>query len=169
MQISWNKYKKNLNSSYFSRLFGQLLLTEITHWNQSWTIWWISDKYTDLAYNEFNYNEHPVTRSNILCIKIIDRKVKRFGYNEFPLQKRSFFCILLLVLKAHSHCASTKMSKNNFTIEVKVGVADVSVHVNRSICCHRTHCLSQEKIDVVANVWRALNRNQCTSACHDTC
>ena len=35
-------------------------------------------------------------------------------------------------------------------------VADVNVYVNRSICCHRTHCLRQEKIDVVAEAVAAL-------------
>ena len=38
--------------------------------------------------------------------------------------------------------------KNNLTIElyVAVEVTDASVHVYKSICYHRTHCLRQEKI-----------------------
>ena len=46
-----------------------------------------------------------------------------------------------------------RQSKNDLTIEIEmaVEVADTSVHVNRYICCHRTHCLRQENTGIVAN------------------
>ena len=55
-------------------------------------------------------------------------------------------------LKAHSHGAKATETKNDFTIKVHatLEVAYSNVHVNRSICCHRTHCWHQEKIDIVA-------------------
>ena len=58
----------------------------------------------------------------------------------------------ILELKVHSREKSATTSKNDFPIEVYVAVEaiDPSVHVNRSICCHRTQCLPQEQIDLVA-------------------
>ena len=34
------------------------------------------------------YNEYPVIRSRLLCIKLIDCNVKKFSYNEHPLITR---------------------------------------------------------------------------------
>ena len=57
-------------------------------------------------------------------------------------------------LKVLSHDGSGTASKNDFTIEVYVAVEviDASVLANRSICCHRSHCLREEKNDIVADV-----------------
>ena len=65
-------------------------------------------------------------------------------------------------VKIHSHSASATTTKNDLNIEVYVAVevADVSVRVNRSICCHGTHCLSREinvMEDGVAAVWMGPN------------
>ena len=51
-------------------------------------------------------------------------------------------------IKVHLHYASAAASKNNLTVEVHIAVevADGSVCMNRSICCHRTHCLRQVKL-----------------------
>ena len=45
-----------------------------------------------------------------------------------------------------------RQRQNDVTIEVygAVEITGASVRVNGSICCHRTHCLRQEQIDVVA-------------------
>ena len=49
--------------------------------------------------------------------------------------------------KVHSHGASITASKNGLTIEVYVAeeVADASVRENKSIYCHKSHCLRQAK------------------------
>ena len=43
------------------------------------------------AYNEFGYNENPVTASRFFYIELIDCNVKRFTYNEHPIITSSFF------------------------------------------------------------------------------
>ena len=57
-------------------------------------------------------------------------------------------------INVHSNGASVTASKMTSPFEfcVLVEVSDASVRVNRSICCHITHCLRQEKIGVVADV-----------------
>ena len=74
------------------------------------------------------------------------------GKKEWPLL-RPLLSAKLVGFKVHSHGESTTTSKNDFTIEVHVAaeVAEASVCVNRSIHCHKTHCLRQEKIDVVTD------------------
>ena len=47
------------------------------------------------TYNEFVYNQHPVTRSRFLCIKIIECDVENFDYNEHPLKRPVSFAYLL--------------------------------------------------------------------------
>ena len=43
------------------------------------------------AYNEFSYNEHPLTTSSFLCIRLIDSNVNKFGYSEHPPKTSSFY------------------------------------------------------------------------------
>ena len=47
------------------------------------------------ASNEFGYNEHPLTASRFLCIKIIDSNVKKFGYYEHPPTTRTFLFLVI--------------------------------------------------------------------------
>ena len=42
------------------------------------------------TYNELGYNNHPVTRSRFLCIKIIWCNVKKLVCNEYPLLMSMF-------------------------------------------------------------------------------
>ena len=59
-----------------------------------------------------------------------------------------------VLLKVNPHDMKATATKKDFTVKgyVTVEVADTNVCVNRSICCHRTHCLRQEKNVVVTDV-----------------
>ena len=50
-----------------------------------------------------------------------------------------------------TRCVSDSI-ESGFTVEVFVAVevTDTSVRVNRSICCHRNHCLRRAEIGIVA-------------------
>ena len=57
-------------------------------------------------------------------------------------------------VEAHSQSATATTSKwpPHYEVHVAVEGVDTSVHVNRSICCHKTYYLRQENINVVADV-----------------
>ena len=78
-----------------------------------------------------------------------------------PLKRVSVQLLLKLVepFKVHSHGASVTASKNDFTIEfcVAIEVSDVSVDVNRFICCRRTHCPHQDKLTLSQTLSHRVN------------
>ena len=51
-----------------------------------------------------------------------------------------------------TRCVSYSVKEYTIEVYVAVEVIDESEHVNRSICCHRSHCLRDEKIDIVVDV-----------------
>ena len=40
----------------------------------------VLQNYTESTYNEFGYNEHPVSKSRFICIEIIDWNVNMYLY-----------------------------------------------------------------------------------------